>query len=131
VSYDVPADEQTLVARHGGDAAAVVLVTPQELAHLRELARRAKLAARAMPVPVETTDFTRGIEAFRRQIARAVRERDLGAQMLVLGPLFDEFGAAEVAAAAAALLREKPPAPAAEAATPARGAQPAAAPTSA
>jgi ATP-dependent RNA helicase DeaD len=37
----------------------------------------------------------------------ALREEDLGAQLLVLEPLFDEFSPAEVAAAAIALLRRR------------------------
>src|SRR5690606_28433445 len=40
ISYDVPADARTLLARHGGDPDAIVMVTPRELPHLREIARQ-------------------------------------------------------------------------------------------
>lgn len=116
ISFDVPADEEQLRARHAGDAAALVLVTPRELPHLREIARRARLAPRALPLPAAGTANPE-LEAFRQTLRTAVGDQDLGAQMLVLEPLFAEFGAAEVAAAAAALLRQRAPAPASAPAT--------------
>src|SRR5690606_34319255 len=49
--------------------------------------------------------------AFRAMLERAIAEEDLGAQLLVLQPLFERYSPAEVAAAASALLRRRPPAP--------------------
>jgi ATP-dependent RNA helicase DeaD len=108
ISFDVPEDEEILAARHRGDGNAIVLARAEELAHLREIARRASLAARATSLPLPTA-AVREVEQFRDSLRRAVREQDVGAQMLVLAPLFEEFSAAEVAAAATALLRRRAP----------------------
>lgn len=109
ISFDVPPDERTLLHRHRGDPDALVLLDPRELPHLREIAGRARLTLRAVPLPFPETAAT-GLAAFRGELRRALREEDLAAQMLVLEPLFAEFGAAEVAAAAAFLLRTRRPA---------------------
>ena len=108
ISYDVPPDEATMLARHGGDPGAIVLLLPRELPHLREICRRARLEPQPRPVPRERTALD-GVDAFRQQLRRAIREEDLGAQMLVLEPLLEEFDAVELAAAAAALLRRRTP----------------------
>jgi len=108
ISYDVPADEDALLARHGSDTDAIVLIEPGELPHLREIAGRAKLRAKAVSLPISTPAL-RGVTAFREQIREALEQEDLGAQMLVLEPLFDEFSPAEIAAAATALLRRRQP----------------------
>ncbi|HET7320941.1 MAG TPA: DbpA RNA binding domain-containing protein [Longimicrobiaceae bacterium] len=116
LSFDVPADAATLLARHSGDAAAVVMVTPRELAHLKETARMARLRPRALPLPVERSAAAAELASFRSELRRAMREEDLGAQLLVLDPLFQEFSAPEIAAALAALVRRPAaPSPAAEA----------------
>ena len=119
ISYDVPADERSLVARHGGDAAALVFLEPREMAHLREIARRARLRPVPMGLPEAPAATASELAAFRRELRRALREDDLAAQMLVLEPLFEEFSAVEVAAAAAALLRRRGTAPAEASHTPA------------
>lgn len=116
ISYDVPADPEMLAARHGGDADAVIIVEPRELAHVREIATRAGVTARAIALPTDRGVTAARLEEFRSTLRRAIAEEDLAAQTLVLDPLLDEFSALEIAAAAAALLRRKPPA--APAATP-------------
>jgi ATP-dependent RNA helicase DeaD len=133
ISFDVPADEESLRARHGGEHTGFVLVQPKELPHLREVAQRAGFDARPAGVTGEQGAQADELRRFRSELRRAVREEDLGAQMLVLEPLFEDFTAAEVAAAAAALLRKRPPAPAeapaaAPASTSARAARPTAGP---
>jgi ATP-dependent RNA helicase DeaD len=120
ISYDVPSDEEVLLARHRGDPSAIVLAEPNELPHLHEIARRARLRASATTLPINVP-AVRGVTATREQLRRALTEEDLGAQLLVLEPLLNEFSAAEVAAAATALLRRKGPAAAPAPASPAPG----------
>ncbi|HET8653926.1 MAG TPA: DbpA RNA binding domain-containing protein, partial [Longimicrobiaceae bacterium] len=108
ISFDVPADADTLRARHAGDDDAVVVVTPRELPHMKEIARLAHLKARALPLPVAAGEAASELRGFREGVRRAIREEDLAAQMLVLEPLFEEFSASEVAAALGALLRRRP-----------------------
>lgn len=130
ISFDVPADVETLRARHGGDADAVILLEPRELPHLRDVAKRAQLRVRPVTLPLQGPAAGE-LERFREELRRALREEDVGAQLLVLEPLLEEFGAVEVAAAAAALLRRRRPAQptaAAGAGAGAQQAQPAAAP---
>ncbi len=124
VSYDVPADERTLLGRHGGDGEALVFLEPRELAHLREIARRARLRPVAHNLAGPRGPASTGLGEFRRELLRALREEDLGAQMLVLEPLFEEFSPVEVAAAASALLRRRGPAAPGGAAAPAPRAEP-------
>jgi len=110
ISFEVPPDAATLQARHAGDESAVVLLAPRELTHLREIARQAALRAAPLPLPIE--DGTAGeLTAFRESLRRAIREEDLGAQLLLLEPLLEQFPAHEIAAAAVALLRRKVPPP--------------------
>jgi ATP-dependent RNA helicase DeaD len=108
ISFDVPPDEESLRLRHGGERTGFVLVQPRELQHLREVARRARLDARPAGVTGEPPAAGDEMRRFRAELRRAIREEDIGAQMLVLEPLFEDFTAAEVAAAAAALLRRRP-----------------------
>ena len=117
ISFDVPGDEASLKARHGaGEHTGFVLVQPRELQHLREIAERARLEARPAGITGDSPAVSDELRRFRQEIRRALREEDLGAQMLVLEPLFEDHTAAEVAAALGALLRKRPPAPAQESA---------------
>lgn len=111
ISYDVPADEETLRARHGGEDPGFVLVEARELAHLRDIARRAGFFAQPAGVAGdEPVSGSAELRAFRGELRRALREEDLAAQMLILEPLFEDFTPTEIAAAASALLRRKRPA---------------------
>lgn len=131
ISFEVPHDAETLLARHGGDDDAVVLVEPHELTHLQEIARQARLRARPLPLPAESA-VAGELAAFRDRLRRALREEDLAAQLLVLEPLLEQYTAHEVAAAATALLRRKTPIAEPAAAAPAVATGPAApAPTTA
>ncbi|HYW08614.1 MAG TPA: DbpA RNA binding domain-containing protein [Longimicrobium sp.] len=119
ISFDVPADETTLRALHGGGMTGFVLVLPREVAHLRHIAGRALLDARPAGMTDDEPVGRNEVTAFRDTIRRAMTVEDLGAQILVLEPLFEDFAPAEVAAAIAALLRRKPAAaPAAPSAGP-------------
>lgn len=128
ISFDVPPDQATLLARHAGDDDAVVMVEPRELPHLRELARAGGFTLRPLPLPTAQSAREAQLAAFRDGIRRAVREQDLTAQMLVLAPLFDELPAAEIAAALAAMVRRPESAPAAAEAPQEHSARPAATP---
>jgi ATP-dependent RNA helicase DeaD len=105
ISFDVPADAANLLDRHAGDDDAVALIETRELAHLHEIARQAKLTARSTPPPGDLPSSAADLNSYRADIRNAILQEDLTAQMLVLEPLFDEFTAAEIAAAASALLR--------------------------
>ena len=123
ISFDVPADEETLRARHGGEDPGFVLVEPRELAHLRDTAKRAGFFAQpAGIVGEEPVSGSAELRAFRGELRRALREEDLAAQMLILEPLFEDFTPTEIAAAASALLRRKRPAVSAADAMPAAAA---------
>jgi len=117
ISFDVPADEATLRALHGGEMTGFVLLLPRELAHLRQIAQRALLEPHPAGISGEEPAGRDDVRAFRDTVRRAIRDEDISAQMLVLEPLFEDYTPAEVAAAVAALLRRK--APPAEQAAPA------------
>ncbi len=102
IAYDAPMDAATLTHLHTGSG--IVLVTPGELAHLRLLAAEANVTLRAEKARAGDRDVG---AAFRAEIRRALQERDLDAQLLLLEPLFEEHSAAEVAAALSSLLRER------------------------
>lgn len=106
ISYDVPFDADTLAARHtdGG----LVLIEARELTHLRQIAERAGFAPEAVTVEVEAPALA-DLAGFRSRLERAVLEEDVGAQLLILEPLFERYAPAEVAAAASALLRKRAP----------------------
>lgn len=112
ISYDVPFDPEGLIARH--ERGGTVLVTPRELAHLKDIAGRGgfELRLSSAPPPAVPDHITE----FRDRLRTALAEEDLGAQLLILEPLFREYSPAEVAAAASALLRRQvlpaPPVPA-------------------
>ncbi|MDP9349283.1 MAG: DEAD/DEAH box helicase, partial [Gemmatimonadota bacterium] len=89
ISFDVPPDERTLLARHGGDSRALVLLEPRELAHLQEIARRGRFRLQAVTPPIPESAAVE-LNAFRSELRRALAEEDLGAQILVLEPLFEE-----------------------------------------
>jgi ATP-dependent RNA helicase DeaD len=108
ISFDVPADEETLRARHGGEDPGFILVDPRELAHLRDTAKRAGFFAQ--PAGIQGEESVSGsleLRTFRGELRKALREEDLAAQMLILEPLFEDFTPTEIAAAASALLRKK------------------------
>ncbi|HEX7119545.1 MAG TPA: DbpA RNA binding domain-containing protein [Longimicrobiales bacterium] len=107
ISYDVPFDADALELRHADGG--LVLVEPRELPHLKQIAERAAFEPRAHRLPLEAPAAA-GLVAYRTRLERALAEEDLGAQLLVLEPLFERFTPAEVAAAASAVLRRRPPA---------------------
>jgi ATP-dependent RNA helicase DeaD len=110
VSFDVPADPDTLDRRHGISAEGVVLVLPREVMHLRSLSRRT--GYEALPFPEAVAREPSSIQQLRARLLRALEAEDGAAYLPVLEPLFEQYDPAEVAAAAVALLRESKPQPA-------------------
>jgi ATP-dependent RNA helicase DeaD len=108
LGYGAPLDLESLTAAFPSGGAMVI--DARQLSHLRNLARQAN--AELQIAATGTPRDSAALERFRDQIKRAIAEEDLDAQMLVIGPLLEEYSAAEVAAAAAALLRKRAPAPA-------------------
>ncbi len=108
VSYDVSFDADDLAVRHA--AGGLVLIEPRERPHLYRIAERANFSPRPRHLP-HAAPAAAELGAFRAMLERAIAEEDLGAQLLVLQPLFERYSPAEVAAAASALLRRRPPAP--------------------
>jgi ATP-dependent RNA helicase DeaD len=106
VSVDVPGDADSLDRRHGG-ADGTVLVLPRELPHLQQIAAEAGYTLK--PAPHRAPSKLQGVvDRLRCRIATAAEREDLGPYLLVLEPLFARFAPAELAAAAVALLRERP-----------------------
>jgi len=104
VSCDVPADEDTLDRRHSAGGDGIIVVLPREVDHLKATAFGA--GYRLRPLPLEVTAVPRDIARLRARIEEAA-EQSLGAEMLILAPLFERFDAAAVAAAVLRLLREQ------------------------
>jgi ATP-dependent RNA helicase DeaD len=107
VSAEVPPDPDTLDRRHGGGRGGWVLVRPQELAHLRDVAIRTGYGVVQSPAP---TAAAAGSELSRTLAAveEAVAGVDVDAYQVVLAPLFREHGAERVAAALLGALRARP-----------------------
>ncbi|MFQ5538591.1 MAG: DbpA RNA binding domain-containing protein [Gemmatimonadota bacterium] len=109
LSADVPADADEMDRRHGLVHGGVVLVSPREIPHLRDAARRAGYALEPSPLP--SVGASSDMQAFLASLCRAMDTRDVDAYLSVLQPLFGRYGAERVAAAAAALLRSRTAAP--------------------
>lgn len=100
LSLEVPPDPDSLDRRHHGGGG-VILILPRELPHLRDLATRTGYAITPLP-PLGPTG-TQAAEAIRASVRAALKERSLAGPLLILEPLFQEYSAAEVAAALLAL----------------------------
>jgi ATP-dependent RNA helicase DeaD len=107
VSLDVPPDPDTLDRRHGFSPDGVVLVLPREVQHLRSLGKRTGYDT--VPFPPRTGAASSAAAELRATLERALETQDTAPYLSVLEPLFERYDAAEVAAAAVALLRERRP----------------------
>lgn len=107
VSFRVPAGPDSLDRRHGRGGPGLVLALGRELPHLRETARVAgyELDVGAQPRP---TALASELDRFREQLEQALDTQDLAPHFLLLEPLAERYSAAEIAAAAVALLRSGP-----------------------
>lgn len=106
--WGAPMDIDGLLPSMQKSPKVVTFVEPAELAHLQRLASTlaVRLTAAKISAPAEAH---RSAQHTRDQIHEAIRTRDLEPYLLLIDPLFDEHSAAEVAAAATALLRERAP----------------------
>jgi ATP-dependent RNA helicase DeaD len=104
VSADVPLDADELDRRHGAapDLGAV-LAYPRELPHLKSAGLQAGYNLRPAPSVDPSTDTPQ----FIQDVERAIEDEDLAPYLLLLEPLVQRHGAAEVAAALAVLLRRR------------------------
>jgi ATP-dependent RNA helicase DeaD len=101
IAADVPFDAASLSRLDMPDG--LVLAEARELPHLQRIAAQAGVELVALAArPARGT-----VAGYREQVRKAVREQDLDAQLALLDPLFDEFSAAEIAAALSALLRAR------------------------
>jgi ATP-dependent RNA helicase DeaD len=110
VSYDVPDGPDSLDRRHGNGRGGTVVLLARELPHLRDTAKRTGYKLTPIPpAPISRWpgDLAETVEA----LERSLREDDLAPYLLMIDELMRTHSAAELAAAAVALLRKKAPAP--------------------
>ena len=101
ISCDVPADVDDLDRRHGGSDQNFVVVLPREIPHLRATARQA--GYEVVPFPPETKKSAGPIAALHDSIRSVIEKEDIAPYLFTLESLFEEYDAAEVAAALALL----------------------------
>jgi ATP-dependent RNA helicase DeaD len=101
IAADVPFDAATLLRMDTADG--LVLVVPDELAHVRRIAAEANVALEMLAARAQRGS----VAAYRDAIRNAIREQDLDAQIELLGPLFDEYAAVEIAAALGWMVRTR------------------------
>jgi ATP-dependent RNA helicase DeaD len=123
ISYDVPFSGDDLRRLH--ETGGTVFVTPAELQHFRRIAGEVPFTLKQRRA--RQLDES-ALDAFRQGVRSALAAEDLGAQLLVLDPLFDEHSPAEVAAALGAMLRRRQSDAAVVAPAPRAGAEVGAAP---
>ncbi|MEJ2539719.1 MAG: DEAD/DEAH box helicase, partial [Gemmatimonadota bacterium] len=106
LSVDVPGDADALDRRHGSGRGGTVLTLPRELSHLKAVAREAgySVAMRVLSAPEVRPS---GLARLLGQLDEAAGQEDVEAYRALLAPVFEKHGAATVAAAAVALLRQR------------------------
>jgi ATP-dependent RNA helicase DeaD len=103
ISADVPTDADELDRRHGGGAQGTVVARPSRVPHLRRAAREAGYSI--SPVVLPSVSAETETARFLSRVESALEEEDLVPYLGMLEPVIRSRGAAEVAAALAALLR--------------------------
>lgn len=103
VSVDAPSDADELDRRHGsGSGDGVILARAREAAHLRRITREAGYTIRPFPVPAsDESPATR----FAGLLAETIEGEDLDPYHLLVAEAVEQWGASQVAAALALLLR--------------------------
>ena len=106
VSVDVPSDPDELDRRHGGArAGGVLLARGRERGHLRRIAGEA--GYELTPLPGVEGKGQAELRMFSTKVEDAIGSMDLAPYHLLLEPLISRYGGSEVAAALAALLRNR------------------------
>lgn len=108
VSWGTPLDAAALRARAEEVERSLVLLEPRELPHLQRLASSLEIRLETTRIGLPTEGL-RSLQETRDRLRDAARERDLEPYLLLLEPLLEDLGPAELAAAATALLREGAP----------------------
>jgi ATP-dependent RNA helicase DeaD len=101
ISCDVPTDVDDLDRRHGTSDQGFVVVLPREIPHLRATARQA--GYEVVPFPPEIKKSAGPIAALHDSIRGVIEKEDIAPYLFALESLFEEYDAAEVAAALALL----------------------------
>jgi ATP-dependent RNA helicase DeaD len=99
IAADVPFDARALASLDLDNG--VIVIEPGELAHLQSIAAEAGVTLQ----PVGGRPAKGATAKYLEEIRTAIRELDVDANVALLDPLFDEYPAAEIAAALSALLR--------------------------
>ncbi len=100
VSADVPPDTRSLLARHEGARASLVLLSGRELPHLRQIAAEAGFTLQPHPRTGSADPILRKLE---ERIARGMDSGALAPFLLAVERLSDRYDPVEIAAAALAL----------------------------
>jgi len=108
VSVDAPTDPDTLDRRHGIGPDSIVLLLAREVAHLKSLGKRT--GYETVPFPPPGGGPPSSVAKLRSTLEEVLESEDAAPYLSVLEPLFERYDPAEVAAAAVALLRSRPPA---------------------
>ncbi len=108
VSWGVPSELESLKQRVAVSKTALLLIEPDELAHLQRQAAALQIKLIPYATPHQPAAH-RSAQRTREQLREAAATRDLEPYLLLLEPLMEDFTPAELAAAATSLLRERIP----------------------
>ncbi len=108
VALGLPPDLESLRAWLGSSSIRVAVVEPLRLGQLEVMARRVGWPVQRFGLPPATPEMD-SVEQFRATVGVEVQRADIGAELLLLEPLFRSYGTAAVAAALASLLRRREP----------------------
>ena len=106
LSADVPGDADALDRRHGAGRGGAILTLPREFAHLKAAAQEAGYSVAVRPLPSPAVRAS-GLARLLEQLEEAAGTEDVEAYRALLEPAFEKHGAATIAAAAVALLRQR------------------------
>jgi ATP-dependent RNA helicase DeaD len=120
LSVHVPTGADSLDRRHGATRRNTILVSPEEIPHLRRVSAIAGYGLEPFPES-RNTKLEASLARFRDALCQVAEEGDLGPSLSVLKPLLGRFSALELASAAATLLMRGDSAPAPAGPAPAEG----------